>query len=40
VIVIQPSLLLAVHAHPLVTVTLTEPLPPLAGIAAVAGVML
>jgi hypothetical protein len=40
VIVIQPTLLLAVHAHPLVTVTLTDPLPLPAGIAAIAGVML
>jgi hypothetical protein len=40
VIVIQPALLVAVQAHPLAAVTLTEPLPPLAGIAAVAGNML
>jgi hypothetical protein len=40
VIVIHPMLLAAVHTHPPVTVTLIEPLPPLAGIDAVAGLML
>jgi hypothetical protein len=36
VIVIQPTLLVAVHAHPPGVVTLTEPLPPLEEYEAVA----
>jgi hypothetical protein len=33
----NPALLVAVHAHPLAVVTLTEALPPAAAVVAVVG---